>query len=531
VDYDYDTIVIGSGFGGSVSAMRLSEKGHRVAVLECGSRYRSADFPKTNWNLRKSVFMPKLGLRGLMRYTLLPHVMILSGAGVGGGSLVYANTLYVPPEAFFQSPRWAHIRDWKETLMPHYREAERMLGVVDSPFAGPGDLALKQCAEDIGRGDTYRPTRVGVFFDQPGVRVPDPYFGGEGPERTGCNLCGGCMVGCRVGAKNTLDQNYLWFAEKRGTRVFPERMAVDVKPMARGGYEVTHERSGAWARKDKSVLRARSVVFSAGVLGTVRLLMACKARGSLPGLSDHLGRRVMTNSESILAVTARDTGIDYSRGIAIATSVFPDEHTHIEVVRYSKGSSLNKVLSAYLTDGGTKLTRPLKFLANLALHPIDFFRALWPYRWAERTSILLVMQTLENSIRLVPKPTRGGVRLSSALEDGSPPIPTFLPAGNDFARRMAAKIGGVPQSTINEVLLNVPMTAHVLGGASVGDSPDTGVIDQYHRVFGHEGLYVCDGSAVPANLGVNPSLTITAMSEHAMSHVPVRSRPTATASA
>jgi cholesterol oxidase len=522
LDYDYDAIVIGSGFGGSVSAMRLSEKGYRVAVLECGSRFRSEDFPKTNWNLRKYVFMPRLGLRGIMRYTLLPHVMILSGAGVGGGSLVYANTLYVPPEPVFRKPRWPVGRDWFAELMPHYRTAERMLGVVESPFLGPADLMLKECGQEMGRGDTFRPTRVGVYFGESGVRVPDPYFGGEGPERTGCTLCGGCMVGCRFGAKNTLDKNYLWLAEKRGARVFPQRLAVDVRPMARGGYEVMHVRSGAWTGYDRQVLRAPRVVLAAGVLGTVKLLLACQQRGTLRNLSQQLGRHVMTNSESILAVTARGYETDYSRGIAISASIYPDDNTHVEICRFPKGADVNSLLSAYLTDGGTRLTRPLKFLANLFQHPVDFFRALWPIGWAARTSIILVMQTLENSIRLVGRPARGGlVRLSSQLEEGTP-IPTYLPVGNQVARRMAEKMRGVPQSTINEVLLNVPMTAHVLGGACVGDSPETGVVDAQHQVFGYEGLYVCDGSTVPVNLGVNPSLTITAMTEHAMSHVPAK---------
>jgi cholesterol oxidase len=372
---------------------------------------------------------------------------------------------------------------------------------------------------------------VGVYFgDGPGVRHPDPYFGGEGPERTGCNLCGGCMVGCRFGAKNTLEQNYLWFAEKHGTRIYPERVAVDIRPLARGGYEVAHEHSGAWLRKDRQTLRARKVVVSAGVLGTMRLLMACKARGSLPDLSDQLGRYVMTNSESILAVTARKYDVDYSRGIAISASVYPDEHTHVEVCRYSHGSDLNKLLSAYLTDGGTKLSRPMKFLANLLYHPVDFFRALWPFGWARRTNIILVMQTLENFLRIVPKVRRdGSVRLSSTLDAG-PPIPTYIPVGNEIARRMARKMDGVPQSTVNEVLLNVPITAHILGGASIGSSAESGVVDPYHRVHGHEDLYICDGSVVPANLGVNPSLTITALTEHAMSHVPAKSRMAAASS-
>ncbi len=519
MSFDYDYIVIGSGFGGSVSAMRLTEKGYSVAILEQGRRFRKEDFAKTNWNLRRFVFMPRLGLKGIMRYTLLPHALILSGAGVGGGSLVYANTLYVPPAKFFKQGIWSRLMDWENVLKPHYDTAKRMMGVIESPIEGPGDLALKACVEDLGRGHTYRKAPVAIHFGEAGQEAADPYFGGEGPSRTGCTLCGGCMVGCRVGAKNTLDKNYLYFAEKRGARVIPERKVVDIRPLEGGGYEVESVRTGAWLKKDRRFHRARGIILAGGVLGTVKLLSMCKMKGSLPGLSESLGLRVCTNSESILGVSAYGYEEDYSKGIAISASVFPDEHTHMEVVRYPKGSNLLNLLAVYLTDGGNRITRPLKFFANFFKHPIDFLRIKWPFHWAERTSILLAMQTVENYMRLVPKKMGSWVRLTSRMERGKE-IPTYIPIANRIAREMANKTKGIPQSSVNEVFLNAPATAHILGGACMGESKETGVIDAYQRVFGYENFYICDGSVVPGNLGVNPSLTIIALTEHAMSHIP-----------
>jgi len=514
---DFDFLVIGSGFGGSVSAMRLSEKGYRVGVLEAGRRFEATDFPKTNWNLRKYIHMPKLGLKGFMKYSLLPDVMILSGAGVGGGSLVYCNTLYVPPDTYFNNKRWAHLADWKSELKPHYDTAKKMLGVTESPFTGVGDLQLKEIAEDLGRGDTYTNTPVGVFFGKPGEEVPDPYFNGEGPDRAGCTFCGGCMVGCQHNAKNTLDKNYLYFAEKKGAQVFPEHQVTDIRPLPGGGYEVDTQETGALFFKKKRTFTTRGIVLSAGVLGTLKLLMSCKANGSLPNVSDQIGRHVCTNSESIVGATARKKGVDYSEGIAISASIFPDEHTHVEVVRFPKGSDFNSFLSVYLTDKGTKWTRPFKFFANAFKHPIDFFKAIWPFGWAEKSNILLVMQTLENYIHIVPKGKKK-IRLSSVMKKGQE-IPTFIPLANEIAKRMGEKMNGIPQSSLNEVLLNIPVTAHILGGASIASSSSEGVIDQYHRLFGYEHFYICDGSMIPANLGVNPSLTITAMSEYAMSHI------------
>jgi cholesterol oxidase len=460
----------------------------------------------------------------------LSDVFVLSGAGVGGGSLVYANTLYVPPDAFFRSPAWVPSKDWREALLPHYRMAQFMLGVTQNTFEGAPDKLLASIAKDRGQANTYVTTPVAVYFGEPGKRAKDPYFGGAGPDRTGCTLCGGCMVGCRFGAKNTLDKNYLYFAEKLGAQVEPMRTVIDVRAVP-GGYEITHERSGAWVAKDRQVIRAKQVVLAAGVLGTVKLLLECKERGSLPHVSAQLGERVRTNSEAIIGVTTSDAQAGYSQGIAITSSFHPDEHTHVEVVRYSEGSDALQPLATLLTDGGPGAPRPLKFLGNVLKQPLKFLGTLWPFGKAKRGIFLLVMQTLDNSIAL--KLRRKWTRLfrkaiDTSLGQGTP-NPTYIPLGNEIARTFAARVkGGIAYSSIPEVLLDVPTTAHILGGAVMGANANEGVIDETNQVFGHPGLYVCDGSMIPANLGVNPSLTITAMAEHAMSLIPVKEGKTLT---
>ena len=522
--YDYDFLVIGSGFGGSVSALRLSEKGYRVGVLERGMRYRAEDFPKTNWNIRKSLWIPLLRCFGILRLSLFRDVFVLSGSGVGGGSLVYANTLYVPPDAFFQAPQWAGMRDWKATLMPHYRRAQFMLGVTQNEFESEPDRLLAEVAGDMGRGDTYVRTPVGVYFGEPGKTVPDPYFNGAGPERSGCTLCGGCMVGCRHGAKNTLDRNYLYFAEKLGAEVHPMRTVTDVRPLPEGGYEVEHVRTGAWLAKDRRVTRAKNVVFAAGVLGTVELLLKCKERGSLPNLSNMVGRRVRTNSEAILAASTRRKDADWSKGIAITSSVHPDDVTHVEPVRFSEGSDALAMLATLLTDGGPGMPRWRRFLKEAIRRPLDVLRAAWPFGRAKRGVFLLVMQTLDNSISLTLRRSwRSFFRraLDTDRGDGTP-NPSYIPIANQVARSFAQKADGMAYSSVMEVLIDVPTTAHILGGACMGSSPEDGVVDEKGEVFGHPGLYVCDGSIIPANLGVNPSLTIAALAEHVMSQIPVR---------
>lgn len=521
---EYDYIIIGSGFGGSVSAMRLTQKGYRVAVIESGKRFAAEDFAKTNWNLRRFFWMPRIFCYGIMRINLLRHVMIVSGAGVGGGSLVYANTLYIPKDAFFENSMVKRLGG-KKAFLPFYQLAQKMLGVTQNPHLWEVDHHMKETAREFGKEDTFVPTPVGVFFDDEGKKQGDPYFSGEGPDREGCIYCGACMVGCRHNAKNTLDKNYLYFAEKNGAEVIPESKVVDVIPLSEDGsegYEVrTISTTGLFGSPRRSY-RAQNVIFSAGVLGTINLLLKLKSKGRLPRLSDHLGQMTRTNSEALIGVTSKDHNRDFSKGLAITSSIHPDEHTHIEPVRYPSGSDVMLGLATTLTDGGGRIPRQLRFLWNILRAPIDFLRTLLPFGAAKRSIILLVMQTLDNSIRLVRKrrlvwPFQK--TLTSELGQGQS-IPTYIPLANEFARRLAKRINGIAQSSINEVLLDVPSTAHILGGAIIGNSPEDGVIDSQNRVFGYQNMLVCDGSMIPGNLGVNPSLSITAFTERAMSFIP-----------
>ena len=512
VQHDYDWIVIGSGFGGSVSALRLAEKGYRVAVLEAGRRFRDEDFATTTWNARRYYWLPRLGLKGILRMTLFKDIFVVSGCGVGGGSLGYANTLYrpTPGSAFYRDPQWSGLEDWESALAPHYETAERMLGVTRYEGEGPADRVLRDIAAELGVEDTYATTRVGVFFGEPGETVPDPYFGGEGPPRAGCIRCGACMVGCRHNAKNTLVKNYLWFAERAGVEIFPERTVAQITPLQAAdgsdGYAVTAERSGAWIDKQRRTLTAQGVVVAAGALGTNQLLQRCRHRGTLPRLSQRIGYLVRTNSEAISAVTTTNDRHDFTKSIAITSSFYPDPDTHIENVTYGRGADSMALLFTILGAARRKLARPL-----------------FPLKWSRRTVIILTMQTLDNSMRLIPKRNLLGLgpRLQTQ-EDPDKPNPRFIPVADQVTRRAAEKLGATPQAGLTEQLLNIPTTAHIMGGAVIGDSPETAVVDRHHRAFGYENLLVCDGSAIPANIGVNPSLTITAMAEHAMSHVPAR---------
>ncbi len=528
--FDFDWLVIGSGFGGSVAALRLCEKGYRVGVLECGRRFSDDEFADSTWDARRYFWIPKLGCKGILRLTLFKDVLIASGCGVGGGSLGYANTLYVPPREFFDDPQWRELRDWESALAPHYAQAQRMLGVVDYDRDDQPGLLLKRLAAGLGVADSYRRTRVGVFLGQPGETVPDPFFGGDGPDRTGCVRCGRCMLGCPHGAKNTLVKNYLWFAEHLGVRVMPERTVVDIRPLGASdggdGYAVTSERSGAWVRKERRTLRAGGVVVAAGALGTNQLLARCRLSGSLPGISSRLGELVRTNSEAIVVVTAKDRGADFSRGVAIGSSIFPDPHTHTHietVTNGGRGDSL-RFLYTLLTDDGSRVTRPLRWLAGIVRHPLQFAGTLWPFGWSRRSITLLVMQTRDNAIALRARRRRlrTGVRLQTE-QDAARPNQTFIPIANQAAKLLARQIDGIAQSNVSEALANIPTTAHILGGAVIAATPEGGVVDDRQRVFGYRNLLVCDGAAVPANVGVNPSLTITALAEHAISHVPAAS--------
>jgi cholesterol oxidase len=524
-DFDFDWLVIGSGFGGSVSALRLSEKGYSVGVLECGRRFADDELPSSTADLRRYFWRPFLGMKGIFRLTTFKDVSVVSGCGVGGGSLGYANTLYVPPKQFFEDHQWAGMNDWESALAPHYAEAQRMLGVVQTPTEDPADQLLRELGEELGVGDTYKKTPVGVYFGEPGVTVPDPFFGGEGPARTGCRECGRCMVGCPHGSKNTLVKNYLYLAEKRGARIMPERTVVDVRPLGDGsgkdGYEVESVRSGAWLRKERRVQRARGVVVSAGPLGTNKLLQRCRLNGSLGRISARLGELVRTNSESILTVTVpEDYPEDLIKRVAITSSIYPDPNTHIETVTYGDdGDSMHRLYTLLVGDG-TRVTRPLKLLAQIVLHPKRLAQVLFPKHWSRRTIIVLVMQTLDNAIALRPHQGPFGTLWLKTEQDPERPIPTFIPVANEAAEWLAKRTGGIAQSSLTEALFNIPTTAHILGGAVIAPDPSQGVVDARQRVFGYENLLVCDGSAIPANVGVNPSLTITALAEHAMSHVP-----------
>jgi cholesterol oxidase len=486
-------------------------------VIEAGRRFDTTTLPKTSWDLRRFLWAPGLGMRGIQRITPLKDIAILSGAGVGGGSLVYANTLYEPLEPFYTDKQWGHIADWKAELAPYYDQAKRMLGVNEVPADTPPDRYMHELADRMGVSDTYHRTPVGVFFGKAGQTVPDPYFGGEGPDKVGCTHCGSCMVGCRVGAKNTLDRNYLYLAEKNGAVVHPDRQVTDLEQLPGGGWRVTTQRPGAWVRKRTKTFTAEQVVFSAGVLGTVKLLLKLRDEGRLPALSDRLGDVVRTNSEAIVGAGGRVARPELTKGVAITSSIHPDETTHIEPVRYPPGSNAMGLLSTVLVDGGDGPPRQVKFLASIARHPLTFLRSLSVHRWSERSIILLVMQSRDNSIAL-RRNKKLGVLVSRPGE--GEPNPTYLPVANQAAREVADMLDGDPWGAWNETILDAPTTAHILGGCVVGDSAEAGVIDPYHRVYGYEGLSVADGSAVSANLGVNPSLSITALTERAMSFWP-----------
>jgi cholesterol oxidase len=511
-DDTFDVVVIGSGFGGSVSAMRLAQKGYRVAVLEAGKRFRADDFAKSNWDAARYLWAPKLRCFGIQNITLLKGVMVLHGAGVGGGSLVYANTLMQPKAEVFADPAWSSAVDWQRELAPHYVTARRMLGVTQNPSLMAGEDALRRISVRMGAEETFHATDVGVFFGTPNQRVADPYFAGAGPARTGCNLCGGCMVGCRFGAKNTLDKNYLYFAEQWGARIVPETQATRIVPVA-GGYEVETRSTTAWFPRAGRRFRATRVVVAAGVLGTVELLLKNRDQyGTLKDVSSRLGDFVRTNGESLLGATSFEAHRDLSRGIAIGAAFHPDSLTKIEGVRYPSGSGAMRLLGVPLTPDGSAFTRPFKMLRQIVARFGRIVRLWRVTDWARSTVILLVMQSVDQHMRL----RLGRTLLRRTFLEGAPtdkPVPSFLPVAQRAAELLGEELNGEPQNVISEVLLRTPATAHILGGCCIGDSAKTGVIDERHQVYGYPGLYVCDGSVVPGNLAVNPSLTISALAE------------------
>jgi cholesterol oxidase len=528
----YDYVIIGSGFGGSVSAMRLTEKGYSVLVLERGKRFEDNDFPKTNWNLPKYLWLPALRCFGTFEMTFMNGLLALHGSGVGGGSLMYGNALIEPDERLFAAPSWKHLNDWKTELRPHYDTARHMLGVTRNPRLWKSDEICKQIAEELGHGESFQPLPVGVFFGEEDKTVPDPFFGGTGPARTGCNFCGGCMVGCRYNSKNTLPKNYLYFAEKQGARILPEAKARDIQPLPAGTsadgarFEVVYSSSTALFFRRESRVRARNVIVSAGSIGTLELLFRCRdVTKSLGRISQTLGNRVRTNSENILGAMARGRDVDYSKGIAITSIFSADEVTRVEPVRYSDGSSFIRVLTAPLIDGANSIpARILKTLWEMIRHPIDFLYAKFFSRWARYITILLVMQTEENLTRIrLGRSFFTFGRKGLVLRPEKEHIASELTLASTVTRSFAEKINGIPQTAFTDSLFNFPTTAHFMGGVPFGRDDSEGVIDLDYQVHNYPGLYVVDGSVMPANPGVNPSLTITALAEYAMSKVPQKS--------
>ena len=517
---DFDVVIVGSGFGGSVAGLRLTEKGYKVAVLEAGRRFADSDFPKTSWRLRKFLFMPRLGLLGVQRIHYLPDAIILAGAGVGGGSLIYANTLYQPGEKYFRDPLWSHITDWKSELTPFYEQAKRMLGVSENPYFSPSDQAMKEAAIAMGVGKTFQMAPLGIYFGNgTDATVADPYFGGVGPERNGCIQCGACMTGCRNNAKNTLPKNYLGLAEKAGARVFPLTTVTKIEQAPGGGWIIRTTKTGPRPITGE-VFSAKDVVIAAGTYNTQKLLHRMKDDRTLPKLSDCLGDYSRTNSESLVGATMPNADIDFSRGSAITSSFFPDEETHIEPVRYGKGSNFMGLLQTIMTDGTTSKARRKQWLRKVLSEPSLLPKVLNVRRWSQRTVIALVMQSVDSWIKVRPTRAILGWHLTSKNSSDHPNA-TWIPAANQTARLIAAKYKGIAGGHLGD-LINAPFTAHFVGGAVIGDCPEKGVIDAYHRVWNYPSMHIVDGSTLTANLGVNPSLTITAQAERAMSMWPNR---------
>jgi cholesterol oxidase len=519
--HEYDYIVIGSGFGGSVAALRLAEKGYRVLVLEKGKWLNESDFPKTNWNLKRWLWIPLLRFFGFFKISFFRHITILSGVGIGGGSLVYANTLPLPKKDFFKAESWSHLANWEEELKIHYQTASRMLGTTPNPRLQTGDLALQQLAGEMGLKDEFEPTRVAVFFGEPDVTVPDPYFDGKGPARAGCNFCGGCMTGCRYNAKNTLDKNYLYLAKKLGAEIRSESEVFDIQPLqtsdGSGGYKI-HWKQSTKILKRKGSFTTGGIVIAGGVLGTIPLLLKLR-KTSLPRLSERLGFDIRTNSESLVGITTFDKNTDFSEGVAIGSILHTDRYSHLEPVRYASGSGFWRILMSPLVHGSNIFIRLFKAVLTFFSHPIQSLRVMFVWNWASRTQILLFMRTLDSTLRF----RKALLGISSRMVKGKSPTP-FVPEAKELTEKYSRIVNGKPIVLLTETVFGIPTTAHILGGATMGKSATEGVIDSENRVFGYHNMYICDGSAISANPGVNPSLTISAIAERAMSKIPAKEK-------
>lgn len=518
----YDFVIIGSGFGGSVSALRLSKKGYKVLVIEKGKWFtKPEDFPKSNWNLRKYFWWPLLGWAGLFKMTFFRHVTVLSGVGVGGGSLVYANTLPIPKTPFFASGQWKDLGDWENELKPFYALARKMLGTEKNPYMSQSDKVMLSLAHRLDKPDAFQKTDVAIYFGKPGETVDDPYFQGQGPDRTGCVLCGGCMLGCRYNAKNTLDKNYLYLAQKSGAEIIAESEVVDVSPQNKtgsNGYTIVYKDSLSYFPK-KYQVSARNVIFAGGVLGTLKLLFKLK-KSSLPHISDTLGHGVRTNSESLIGVTTLDRKKSFSKGIAIGSLIEIDENRHIEPVSYSEGSGFWRLLMAPMVSGNSMMKRFFNMLIDLLTHPIKNIKTYFVDDWSKRTHILLYMESIESTLKM--KNFMWGM-MKTSIDKGSAPT-SFNPVAQKLAHETEDIIGGKSMVMFSETLLGIPTTAHILGGACMGKNEKEGVIDAKNRVFNYENMWICDGSVISANIGVNPSLTITALTERAMSFIPEKDK-------
>ena len=517
----FDYVIIGSGFGGSVAALRLAEKGYRVAVIEKGRRWRAQDYASTNWQVWKWLWAPRLFCTGIQQLTFLKNVLVLSGCGVGGGSLVYCAVLLKPPLPFFEDPQWSHLKsDWEKTLEPFYNTARSMLGVTPNPKLWESDDHLYHYAREINREQHFKPTEVGIYFGDPDQEHPDPYFNGIGPPRRGCDHSGHCMVGCKQGGKNSLDRNYLFLAERLGVKIYPQTEAITIIH-DNGAYQIITRKSTGVNRSQTATFISKGVVLAAGALGTTTLLLRCKHKGTLPNLSSQVGKNVRTNSEVLVGAISKNKKSDYSKGISITSSLFVNDHTHIEPVRYPRGSDIMFWLSTLMTDGSSRWKRPLTFLWNCLTHPLLVLRTLNPVGWARRSIILLVMQNHDNRLELSLRRKWLWPFIKSLTSTWSTStIPSYIPEANHAAKSIAKKINGFPSNSVTEVVLNMPLSAHILGGCVMGKDADHGVVDAHCRVFNYENMHIVDGSIIPANLGVNPSLTITALAEYAMNSIP-----------